>query len=113
MDRIGQQGVGPFSIVKWVRFQLSKIEPIPQSGSVFNRQVGPFSIDKNNREFVLSQDHQITHVLLWSALESRINMFLTDSMDRDCISYNNTPEEASYPEVITIILYLLNYTMVQ
>ena len=48
MDRIGEQGVGPFSIIKWVCFQLSKIESIPQSGSVFDYQVGPFSIDKNS-----------------------------------------------------------------
>ena len=47
MDRIGEQGVGPFSIIKWVRFRLSKIKPITQSGSVFDYKVGLFSIDKN------------------------------------------------------------------
>ena len=43
-------GVGTFSIVKWVLFQLSRFRSNSSSGYFFDCQVGTFSIDKNMDE---------------------------------------------------------------
>ena len=42
-------GVGLFSTVKWVSFQLSKFRPTHASGYFFGRQMGLFSLDKNSK----------------------------------------------------------------
>jgi hypothetical protein len=39
--------VGLFSNVKWVYFRLSKFSQARASGSLFGRQMGLFSLDKN------------------------------------------------------------------
>ena len=44
----GSCRVAPFSIVKWFPFRLSECKPNGQSGSFFDRQMVPFSLDKNN-----------------------------------------------------------------
>ena len=44
----GDDGVGHFSIVKWVLFQLSRFRRNRSSGSFFDCQMGTFSLDKNN-----------------------------------------------------------------
>ena len=43
----GDDGVGHFSIVKRVLFQLSRFRRNCSSGSFFDRQMGTFSLDKN------------------------------------------------------------------
>jgi hypothetical protein len=43
----GDDGVGHFSIVKRVRFQLSRFRRNCSSGSFFDCQMGTFSLDKN------------------------------------------------------------------
>jgi len=40
-------GVGTFSTVKWVLFQLSRFRSNSSSGYFFDCQVGTFSLDKN------------------------------------------------------------------
>jgi len=40
-------GVGTFSTVKWVLFQLSRFRLNRQSGYFFDHQMGTFSVDKN------------------------------------------------------------------
>ena len=40
--------VGTFSAVKWVLFQLSRFRQNSPSGSVFDCQMGTFSLDKNS-----------------------------------------------------------------
>ena len=45
----GDDGVGHFSIVKWVLFQLSRYTLNNPSGSFFDCQMGTFSLDKNSR----------------------------------------------------------------
>jgi len=42
-------GVGTFSTVKWVLFQLSRFRSNSSSGYFFDCQVGTFSLDKNTR----------------------------------------------------------------
>ena len=42
-----RDGVGTFSIVKWVLFQLSRFRRISPSGYFFDCQTGTFSVDKN------------------------------------------------------------------
>ncbi|MCX6032887.1 MAG: hypothetical protein NT169_26825, partial [Chloroflexi bacterium] len=44
----GYDRVVPFSTVNWFPFQLSKCRPEGQSGSLFDRQLVPFSLDKNS-----------------------------------------------------------------
>ena len=45
----GGDGVGTFSTVKWVLFQLSRFRLNGSSGSFFDCQMGTFSLDKNSR----------------------------------------------------------------
>ena len=45
----GDDGVGHFSIVKWVLFQLSRFRRNCSSGSFFDCQMGTFSLDKNKQ----------------------------------------------------------------
>jgi hypothetical protein len=45
----GGDGVGTFSTVKWVLFQLSRFRLNGLSGSFFDCQMGTFSLDKNNK----------------------------------------------------------------
>jgi len=47
-------GVGTFSIVKWVLFQLSRFRRKSPSGYFFDCQTGTFSVDKNTPGFWLS-----------------------------------------------------------
>ena len=49
----GDDGVGHFSIVKWVLFQLSRFMQNCSSGSFFDCQMGTFSLDKN----ILAPNH--------------------------------------------------------
>jgi hypothetical protein len=48
-------GVVPFSIIKWSPFQLSRFKRGAQNGPLFDQQMVPFSIDKNNSEFSREQ----------------------------------------------------------
>ena len=41
-------GVGTFSIVKWVLFQLSRFRRNSPSGYFFDCQMGTFSVDKHS-----------------------------------------------------------------
>jgi len=43
-------GVGTFSIVKWVLFQLSRFRRNDSSGSFFDCQMGAFSVDKHKKD---------------------------------------------------------------
>jgi len=44
---LGDDEVDLFSVIKWIRFRLSRCKPTGQSGSVFGDQMDPFSVDKN------------------------------------------------------------------
>ena len=46
----GDDGVGHFSTVKWVLFQLSGFRRNCSSGSFFDCQMGTFSVDKNSQK---------------------------------------------------------------
>jgi hypothetical protein len=46
---LGDDGVGHFSIVKWVLFRLSGLRRNCSSGSFFDCQMGTFSLDKNTQ----------------------------------------------------------------
>ena len=49
-------GVGTFSIIKWVLFQLSRFKPNGSSGYFFGDQMGTFSIDKNTVQLGARQE---------------------------------------------------------
>ena len=53
------RGVVPFSIVKWFPFRLSKCKPTGRSGSLFDRQMVPFSVDKRTPTTDESSEHTI------------------------------------------------------
>jgi len=54
--------VVPFSSIKWFPFQSSEYEARGQSGSLFDYQVVPFSIDKNTHGVSARGLHSTEHV---------------------------------------------------
>jgi len=71
-------GVGTFSTVKWVLFQLSRFRLNGSSGSFFDRQMGTFSLDKNKLmnvykfKFIFLTGYQCLYTLLtpWTFIPS-------------------------------------------
>ena len=53
-----RDGVGTFSIVKWVLFQLSRFRRISPSGYFFDCQTGTFSVDKNMKGDIMTKNHE-------------------------------------------------------
>jgi hypothetical protein len=56
---LGDDEVDLFSVIKWIRFRLSRCKPTGQSGSVFGDQMDPFSVDKNTRRGQKHNDHSV------------------------------------------------------